>query len=217
MFMDKLTSLSEGQQKLIGNTTLQEVLDWDEERYNRIKAELVDAEEIIVGRGRGGSVGLANAPGTSAALSVFISYSHADETIKNALLQHLKPLERLKIIDSWHDRKIKAGEEWNQKISDELENADIILLLISIDFINSAYCYDIELERAMELHSSGSAKIIPIIVRPCMWSHTSFAKLQALPKDAKAISGWDNQDEVLASIAEAVMQVAKDISATSKQ
>ena len=159
----------------------------------------------------GGTVGLANAPGTSAALSAFIAYSHADKLIKNELLKHLKPLTRLKMIEAWHDRKLKAGEEWDAVISTNLENANIILLLISIDFINSKYCYDIELEKAMELHEFGSGKVIPVIARPCLWSHTPFAKLQALPKDAKAISAWDNQDEVLTSIAEAIMQVAKDM------
>jgi TIR domain len=215
LFMDELARISGGQQALIGNGALQNALGWNDERYNQIKGELVDAEEIIVGRGRGGSVGLANAPGTSAAVSAFIAYSHADETLKTALLQHLKPLVRLKLIEVWHDRKIKAGEEWDKLISDNLNDSKIILLLISIDFINSEYCYSIELEKAMELHAAGAAKVIPVILRPCLWNHTSFAKLQALPKDAKAISVWESQDEALSNVAESVMHIAKELLASS--
>ncbi len=66
---------------------------------------------------------------------MFVSYSHADEALKIELLKHLEPLRRLKLIDTWHDRQIKAGDDWDKNISANLESADIILLLISIDFI----------------------------------------------------------------------------------
>jgi TIR domain len=216
LFMAALSDLSKGQQILVGNGALQERLGWDDTRYDRIKGQLVDENAIIVGRGRGGSVGLANAPGTKAALSAVVSYSHTDEALKTALLKHLAPLTRIGLIDTWHDRKIKPGEEWDKVISDKFENASIILLLISIDFINSPYCYDIELEKAMERHDAGKAKVIPIILRACLWNHTSFAKLQALPRDAKAITGWEDQDEALSNVAEGVMQVARELFASIK-
>jgi hypothetical protein len=217
MFMDALSELSKGQQILVGNGTLQGKLGWDDARYARIKSQLVDETAIIVGRGRGGSVGLANAPGTKAAsLSAVVSYAHTDEPLKNELLKHLVPLTRLGLIETWNDRKIKAGEEWNKAISHKLENANIILLLISIDFINSQYCFDVELEKAMERHDAGEAKVIPVILRACLWNHTLFAKLQALPKDAKAITAWRDQDEALSSVAEGVMQVARDLLTSMK-
>src|SRR5258708_7682501 len=81
---------------------------------------------------------------------VFISYSHADEKLKESFLKHLKPLERMNLISSWHDRKLLAGDDWGAEISQNLEKADVVLLLVSIDFINSKYCYDIELDRALE-------------------------------------------------------------------
>jgi hypothetical protein len=127
IFVDKLSEISKGAQTLVGNITLREALGWDEERYNRIKSQLVDENRIIVGRGQCGSVGLAKVPGTKA-LSVFISYSHVDEQAKVELLKHLEPLRRLNLIEAWHDRKIKPGEEWDKRISANLESADIILL-----------------------------------------------------------------------------------------
>lgn len=117
-------------------------------------------------------------------------------------------MKRLGLIEEWHDRKITAGSEWNKIISDSLENANIILLLVSIDFISSEYCYDIELERALERHANDEAVVVPIVIRNCLWQHTPFAKLQALPKDAKAVSSWGDRDDAFSTIAESVRQIA---------
>ncbi len=148
-------------------------------------------------------------------LNVFISYSHADEKYKEKLVSHLQPLKRLHLIDSWDDRKIKAGADWGDEISKKLVEADIILLLISIDFINSEYCYDIELERALERSEEGDAVVIPIILRSCLWRSAPFAKLQALPKDARAVASWPEEDEAFTNIADGIKQAAEKLIASS--
>lgn len=189
IFLDKLLQLSGDESKPISNATLRDSLCWGIDRYERTKERLVDENLVKVGRGPGGTVRPAF-PSDSAALTLFISYAHSDEKLKIALVKHLEPLRRMKLIDTWHDGMLKAGDEWEQEISENLEMADIILLLVSIDFINSEYCYDIELEQALERHANGEAVVIPIILRSCMWQHTPFAKLQALPKEAKAVALW---------------------------
>jgi len=98
-------------------------------------------------------------------------------------------------IAEWHDRNISAGTEWKESIDQNLENADIILLLVSADFLASDYCYENEMKRAMKLHQEGSTRVIPIILRACDWSSAPFAKLQALPKDAKPLKGWSDPDQ----------------------
>src|SRR5207249_4574257 len=130
-----------GDQKLIGNTAVRDALGWDEDRYKRVKSQLLEEKLVVVGRGYGGTVGLASAPG-SKALTLFISYSHTDETLKNELLKHLEPLKRLKLVETWHDQKLKAGDDIGHEISSNLEKSDIALFLVSVDFINSSYCYD---------------------------------------------------------------------------
>jgi TIR domain len=208
MFTEKLKVLSGPDQKLITNPTLRDALGWDQERYDRIKAQLIDERAIIVGRGQGGLVGLSSAPGMTA-LKVFVSYSHADEKYKDELLKHLSPLKRMNLISEWHDRKLRPGEEWDATISKNLESADLILLLVSIDFINSKYCYDIELEKALELHAGGKCVVIPVIIRSCLWQHTPFAKLQALPRDGKAVSSWFDTDDAFATVSEGVRVAAE--------
>ena len=212
IFLDKLKDMSNGEQRLIGNTQLRETLGWDEDLYKRIKAQLIEQNLVIAGRGYGGTVGLADVPG-SKALSLFISYSHADEGVKTELLKHLEPLKKLHLVETWHDRKLKPGEEWENVISKELEKADIILLLVSIDFINSKYCYDIELDKALERHEQKTAVVVPIIVRNCLWQFTPFAKIQALPKDAKAISSWPDRDEAMTHVVDGIRLIAEQIRA----
>jgi hypothetical protein len=137
-------------------------------------------------------------------LKLFISYCHQDEKYKDQLMNHLSSLKRRNIIKEWHDRKLIAGEEWDKIIKQELLDSDIILLLISSEFIASNYCYDIEIKKAMELHEEGEAKVIPIIVRPCDWKELPFSKIQGLPKDAKALSTWSDIDEGYLNIIEGI-------------
>ncbi len=94
-------------------------------------------------------------------ISVFISYTHVDEIFKDKLEKHLSIMKRNNIIHTWSDRKIIAGEEWDKRIKSELESSQIILLLVSVDFLASDYCYDVEIKRAVERHENGDAVVIP--------------------------------------------------------
>ncbi len=125
---------------------------------------------------------------------VFISYSHKDEAHKEDLEEHLSMLKRNGVISVWHDRKILAGQDWKDQIDQNLEEADIVVFLISPSFLASDYCYDKEVKRAMEKHDEGSAQIISVIVRDCDWNECEFSRFQAVPKDARPITLWDNRD-----------------------
>ena len=130
-------------------------------------------------------------------IEVFISYSHKDEALKDELYVHLANLKHQRKIQPWQDRDIESGDEWDAEIKARLESAGIILLLVTPRFIASDYCFGKEMKRAMERHDEGSAKVIPIMMKPCDWKGTPFSKLQALPKDAKPVTTWRDQDEAL--------------------
>jgi len=144
-------------------------------------------------------------------INLFYSYAHQDEALRDSLETHLKLLQRQKVIDSWHDRKIGAGKEWEQAIDDNLEAADIILLLISANFLASDYCWDVEIKRAMRRHEENSAVVIPVSLRPCDKTDVDFMKLQGLPKDFKPVTIWTNQDEAFTDIAKGIRAVANKI------
>ncbi len=125
---------------------------------------------------------------------VFISYSHKDESHREDFEEHLTMMRRNGIIDSWSDRKIIPGEDWKDKIDKNLESANIIVFLVSSSFLASDYCYDVEVKRAIQRHTEGTAQIISIIVRDCDWSDCQFARFQVVPKDALPITKWENKD-----------------------
>jgi len=146
-----------------------------------------------------------------AAIEVFFSYAHKDEELRDELEKHLAILKRQGVIAGWHDRKIGPGREWQGQIDAHLNSAGIILLLVSSDFLASDYCYDNEMKRAMERHEAGEARVIPVILRPVDWKGAPFAKLQALPKDAKAVTTWPNRDEAFANVAQGIRAAVEEL------
>src|SRR5579872_5396029 len=102
-------------------------------------------------------------------LKVFFSYAREDEPLLKKLKQHLASMKKQGLIQDWHDRDISPGVEWEPELLRHLDTADIILLLISSEFIASEYCYGKELQRAISRHERRLARVIPIILRPVDW------------------------------------------------
>ena len=137
-------------------------------------------------------------------IKVFYSYSHKDEDFKNALETHFAVLRNDNLIDEWHDGKINAGDDWNEEIQKNMDDAHIILLLFSPDFIDSKACQK-EVKRALELKKEKGTIFIPVILRPCSWEELDdIFNIQALPKDKNPVSKWDNNDEAWQSVYEGI-------------
>src|SRR5205807_7582494 len=130
------------------------------------------------------------------------------EILLKKLKTHLKPLQRDGLIVVWQDRDINAGAEWERVINEHLNTSQIILLLVSPDFMASDYCYSIEMKRAIERHERGEACVIPIILDHVYWQVEPLSKLQALPTDAKPIMGadWHNQNEALFNVVDGILK-----------
>src|SRR6266567_3827540 len=146
-------------------------------------------------------------------VKIFFCYAREDERLLNQLKIHLKSLQRQGIIEMWYDRGIDAGTEWRHEIDSHLSTSDIVLLLISPDFMNSDYCYGIEMKRAMERYESGEARVIPIILRHVYWQGEPLDKLQALPTDAKPVTDpiWHNLDMAFYNVTEGIRKVAEGL------
>lgn len=141
-------------------------------------------------------------------LALFISYSHKDDDLRAKLDAHLSLLKRQNVFDVWHDRRIGAGREWAGEINDALERADVVMLLVSSDFLASDYCYDKEMVRALQRHDEGSARVVPVILRPCDWQSSQFGKLLALPRDGKPVVSHPDTDSALTEVAHALRALA---------
>jgi internalin A len=150
------------------------------------------------------------------AVRVAFSYSHKDEELRDQLETHLKLLQRQGVISTWHDRKILGGEDWSGVIDDNFKRADLILLLVSADFLASDYCYQTEMGMALEREAKGEARVVPVILRACDWKGAPFGKLQGFPKDMKPVTSWPNRDEAWTDVAAGIRKVAEQLRSRSK-
>jgi len=96
-------------------------------------------------------------------------------------------------------------------IDDQINTADIILLLVNPDFLASDYCYNREMSRTMERHEAGVAAVIPVILRPCDWHEAPFGKLLASPLDGRPVTQWPDRDQAFLQVARAIRGVAEHI------
>jgi hypothetical protein len=152
-----------------------------------------------------------------APLTVFISYSYEDEELKNKLLEHMAQLKRDGIIQPWQDYDIEAGVERNAEIKTKLETAEIILLLLSPNFLSSDNCYNLQLKRAVERHKAKTARVIAIILRPCDWNYKPFNELIVLPENAEPITLWSNQDAAFLNIIEGIRYIVDSLRLSKQQ
>ncbi|HYT44497.1 MAG TPA: TIR domain-containing protein, partial [Methylomirabilota bacterium] len=148
-----------------------------------------------------------------ASVEIFCCYARKDHSLLNELRIHLIPMIRQGLITLWADTDIDAGLEWEKEIEKHLETAQIILLLISPEFIASDYCYSIEMKRAMERHECGEARVIPIILRHTSWQTAPFGKLQPLPTGAKPVisSSWRNKNVAFHDVAEGIRKTVESL------
>jgi formylglycine-generating enzyme required for sulfatase activity len=146
-------------------------------------------------------------------IKVFLSYSHKDNELRKELSSHLSSLAHQKLIEPWHDRNIDAGSGWASEIDQNLARAEIILLLVSSDFINSRYCYSIEMKEALARHEANEVQVIPVIIRACDWQRSPLGKLQAIPRDNQAVAS--NRDKYARD--QPWLQVVKEIGKVAQQ
>jgi hypothetical protein len=148
-------------------------------------------------------------------IELFYSYSHKDQKLRQKLDDHLSGLQQQGIIAGWHDGEITAGDDWSQEICDHLDRADIVLLLVSSSFMSSKYCNKIELQRAIVRHAAGRAKVIPVILRSCVWQPT-LGKFQALPSTGTAVIDWSNRDAAFTDIVKGISKAAEELRENAK-
>ncbi|PNC19690.1 hypothetical protein CXU22_01365 [Akkermansia muciniphila] len=142
-------------------------------------------------------------------VNIFISYSHVDTKYCEEFKKHMIGLERSGLAKPWTDHKISPGEKLDEKISDSIRNTDIMLLLVSVDFLNSDYCMSHEFKKALEKQNKeGNPIIIPIITRACDWKGIDEIKvLKALPTDGQSISSFRDPDQAYVEIVNSLRKI----------
>lgn len=148
-----------------------------------------------------------------APVAVFYSCSDSptDAPLLEQLERHLSALQREGLIATWHKHQIVAGSVVQRELDQHLSTASLILLLLSPDFLASNYCYETEMQQALQRHEAGQARVVPILLRPVDWQNAPFAHLQALPSIAKAITVWNNQDEAWVDVAQGIRKAIEEL------
>lgn len=140
---------------------------------------------------------------------VFISYASEDSQFRDAFATHLDILCAARIVKGWHDGKIAPGEDWKTAIDRELDGADIIVLLISANFLASEFHQEFELLPALRRWRAKQAHVVPVIVRACDWEASPIADLRVLPTRGKPVATWTHPDEAWTEVVRAIRVAAQ--------
>ncbi|MDQ5770466.1 toll/interleukin-1 receptor domain-containing protein [Thiothrix subterranea] len=142
-------------------------------------------------------------------IKAFVSYSQKDEKYLTEFSAHMRPLLRLKQVVVWDDRAIDVGDEWEECIYRELDEADIVICLVSSDFIASDFCYEKELDRALDAHRKGQKVVVPVLLRSCFWKELPLSKLGWTPR--QWITSHENRDEAWTEVVTKLRKIILDI------
>lgn len=140
---------------------------------------------------------------------IFISYSNADENYKEQIISHLSGLKHRGVIETWHNRDIVAGDIREDEIDQNINQAAVILLMVSPDFIGSIYCYGYEMEHAIRLHKEGRTRVIPVMLRPCDIEDAPFENLKSVPENSW-VSQCVDKDSAFLEVVEELKAALKE-------
>lgn len=139
-------------------------------------------------------------------VEVFIAYARADAALREMLDRHFTVLRRNGRIRDWNDEQVLAGQEFARTKREKLDRADVVLLLISSDFLDS---YGPEIERALERHHADDAVVVPVLLRRCHWEATELGKLTPLPKNGVPVKSWQDHDEAFYDIVQGIEAIVR--------
>ncbi|WP_161977821.1 CHAT domain-containing protein [Dictyobacter kobayashii] len=147
-------------------------------------------------------------------VSIVISYAPEDEKFRKNLEKHFITMKRNGDITIWHTNSTTAGDNIIEKVH-YLDTADIVLLLVSKDFLFSDSIYENELRPAINRRSKGLTHVIPIIVSETAdWEKDRlFGGLYPLPREKRPVSAWKDEDSAIVSIVNDVRTVINGIKA----
>ena len=147
--------------------------------------------------------------------NLFISYSHEDELYLKELRKHVNK-DYCPNLTIWDDCAIELGDRFDENIKKNLNNADIILLFISIDFLSSEYIQNVELPAALEKEKNGTCRIIPIFIRPCqLGKYKEISALEGIPKNGQSLSTINDRDTQYVQLAAEINEIVRKISLKS--
>ena len=137
-------------------------------------------------------------------VQVLLLYTHKDARFRDDLMASLIPLERQGLIMFYEERIITPGTEWAAEMNKRLASTQLILLLISPDFLASDYVWSNELKHILRRAKAGEILVIPIIVRAADWHNSPYGMFRPLPSNEVPVHAWTSRDEAYVDIAQGI-------------
>lgn len=138
---------------------------------------------------------------------VFVSYAHDNAEWLATISRMLRGLQTSGIIEPFDDRLIAIGQEWDATIKAKLDEADLVILIVTFDFLGSTYINQVEIDRALQRHEEHRTCLLPIIAKECDWQHQNWAKIGVWPtRDSKVLPLADRENTNAA-----LTEISKDI------
>ncbi len=147
-------------------------------------------------------------------LRAFISFSSEDDAHRIALEKHLMILQRQGLLETWNFRKILPGSQWREEEDLAMATAEIVIALVSANFLASDYCYQVEMQKAIARDQAGEARLLPVIVSPCLWRTSPLGEYQALPKQGEPITQWTDAEAAWANVAQSISALIAQVYAS---
>ena len=138
---------------------------------------------------------------------VFYSYAQEDEEVCTRLETHLAPLRQNGTISTWHHRMVLPGDVWDAVVQQELQTAQVVILLITADFLASEKLWKEQISPAIDRHQKGEALVIPVLVRPCLWEITVLKDLQPLPRQGVLFNADKDESAVYDEVTKEIQRV----------
>jgi Leucine-rich repeat (LRR) protein/3',5'-cyclic AMP phosphodiesterase CpdA len=141
---------------------------------------------------------------------IFISYAEEDRSYRDELVTQLTLLKRQVAIEPWHDGQLLAGAKIADEIGKQLDTADLVLLLVSPNFVSSEKCFSDEMARALKKYDEKRGAVVPIVVRPTTgWKDLVLGRHRTLPSNEQPISRWSDKDDAWADVSEGLLRLLK--------
>jgi len=139
-------------------------------------------------------------------VKVVLSHAPEDEKLSLELDKHLSVLRSEGMIDSFRTGAVGGGQVLDEVVHHHLDRAEVILLLVSVDFISSPRA-EADIARALARQRAGQAQVIPVLLRDCDYQDASFGELKALPKNLRPVNSWPDPNEAFADVARGIREV----------
>jgi Leucine rich repeat len=136
-------------------------------------------------------------------------YAQEDEGFRKELERHVSGLRLQGLLADQHGGLVPVGEDRELTARGYLERAEVVLLLVSSDFMGSEDMR--EIQRVMERHARGEIRAMPILLRPVDWTGVPFASLAHLPSTGEPITRWVNRDDALLDVVQGLRRVVQEV------